>query len=459
MDRKSHSPNEEQTHQTYRFELAPNNNQRATFARYAGARRFVFNWGLAEKRAAYARGERHPSAFDLRKRLVSLKDANGGELSWLKDISTHVHQCALVDLDQAFANFFAKRAGYPCFKKKGRSRDSFRLREITQIGKRSIKLPRIGWVRLKEPTIKLKGQVLSATVSREADRWFVTLAVAREPKHQSRPKGSRPVGVDLGIKSLAVIATANGEAVHVAQALRPLRQAQKRLKRAQRRLSRKQEGSANRHKQQMRVARLHRRVANQRRDNLHKLTSRLAKSRSVIVVEDLHVRAMSSTARGTLQRPGKQVLQKAGFNRSLLEQSFGELRRQLTYKASWYGSVLVTADRFYPSSKICSQCGAKNQGLRRDDRLFECPSCSASLNRDLNAAINLARLAPLLLEEASSTVRPTESDACGEDGSGLTGLRQAQPAPAKQVTSTRLERRETRRSSRVQARGDASFRK
>lgn len=367
--------------QGYTFELDPNQAQRVQLAKSVGCSRFVYNWGLAESIAAYDTLGKRPKHSELKTRLVELKKT---EAPWLYEVSAHIGQQALVDLERAFDRFFKGRAGespksgYPKFKKKG-DRDSARFYEVT-LEERHLRLPNVGRVRLKESCRErgFQGRVLSATVRRRADRWFVSLCVERErevvaPKPVLQP--SDVVGVDLGLKSAAVIH--DGESPRVIGPQQALRKNLKRLRRLDRQLSRRQKGSRNREKAKLELARLHYRIACQRQDHLHQITASLARAKSVIVVEDLHVRGMVKNRHLAL---------------SISDAGMGELRRQLAYKSEWYGSTLVVADRFYPSSKTCSVCGCIRESLRLSERVFKCDACGFSIDRDENAAINLRGL-------------------------------------------------------------------
>ncbi len=256
-------------------------------------------------------------------------------------------------------------------------------------GKR-IRLPLIGWVRMREP-VRFSGKLKRVTVSREAGRWFAAILVETEDiKPVEQPGGA--VGVDLGVKTLATLSS--GEPIPGPKAHKALR---RRLRFTSRALSRKRQRSANRHKAAAKLAKLHARIAHIRKDATHKATTMLAKTYSRIGVEDLNVRGMARN------RP---------LARSIMDGGFFEFRRQLEYKARLYGAALVVADRWYPSSKTCSCCGSVAPGLALSQRTFRCGVCGCEINRDLNAARNLAHLA------ASSAV-----SACGEERSGAAAPR------------------------------------
>jgi putative transposase len=413
--------------QAYLFELDPNRDQRVLLAKSVGASRYVYNWALAESQREYALMGKRPRPGELKRRLVALKQ---GEAPWLYEVSAHIGQQALVDLERAFERFFkglkgkGPKSGFPRFNRKG-ERDSARLYEF-QVFERHVQLPNIGRIRLKERTVKLTGRPIAATVTRRADRWFVSLTVERERELPPKRKVARPAdlaGVDLGLMNAAVIH--DGLVSRVVEPRRALRQNLARLQRLDRQVARKQLGSRNRERAKLRRARLHYRISCQRQDFIHQLSSSLAKTKSVIVLEDLHVRGM--------QRNKHLAL-------SISDAGLGQLRRQLTYKSEWYGSHLVLADRYYASSQLCSDCGCLNEqikgfeGLRQ--RMFDCPACGLSLDRDANAAINLRaygarQLGIVPLPEDLREVTPV-----GEEGSGASTIG-AKPSSLKREASGR----------------------
>lgn len=416
--------------QAFRFELDPNRAQRVLLAKSVGASRFVYNWGLAESQRAYELTGKRPRVGELKSRLVALKK---GECPWLYAVSAHIGQQALVDLDRAFERFFkgskgeGPRSGFPRFKRKG-ERDSARLYEVT-LEERHLCLPMIGRVRLKETCSErgFEGRILSATIRRRADRWFVSLAVEREraiEEARSVRRGGDVVGVDLGLKAAAVIH--DGASTRVIEPQQALRRNLAKVRRLDRHLARKQKGSRNREKAMLRRARLHYKISCARQDFLHQLSSSLARTKSVVVLEDLQVKGMTSNR---------------SLGLSVADAGMGELRRQLAYKCDWYGSTLVVVDRFYPSSKTCSDCGVVKDTLKLGARVFLCDACSFSLDRDENAAINLRRAGLGGLPEGLREVTPVERKALAP-----AVLNGAKPASPKQEASPHPRR--TRRSTR-----------
>jgi putative transposase len=402
------------TMQAYRFALAPNNVQAAALSRHAGAARFAYNWGLARVKAALSQREAEktygipePELTDIPWSLYSLRrewnQAKGDVAPWWAECSKEAFSAGLDALARGLKNWHdsrrgkrkGRRVGFPRFRKRGRARDSFRYTTgaFGPDGDRRVKLPRVGRVKTHEPMGALTSRLADGTarllgvaVSRTAGRWFVAFTVEVE-RETPVPPGGDVVGVDLGVSALAVLST--GEKIpnprHYQRSLRKLRT-------ASRAYARTRPGSTRRRKCAARLARIHARVANQRRDGLHKLTTRLATEFGTVVVEDLNVAGMTRSAKGTAEDPGTNVGAKAGLNRGVLDAAPGELRRQLDYKTTWNGSRLVVADRWFPSSKTCSACGWRNPSLPLRKRTFTCRDCGLVTDRDENAAVNLRQL-------------------------------------------------------------------
>ncbi|MGY5871695.1 MAG: RNA-guided endonuclease TnpB family protein [Candidatus Thorarchaeota archaeon] len=375
-------------HRAYKYELDPNNHQRTSFRRHAGVARFVYNWGLAHRIKIFKEEEgeeRFTNAMKQRKLLNSLKNE---QFPWMYDCSKCAPEESLRDLDRAFRNFYrglktSTKIGFPRFKRKG-VKDKFKLTGVIRIEGRKIQLPRIGKIRIKEckETYYL-GRILSATVSRRANRWFVSITVEEEIPEPSILSGPS-IGVDLGIKSLATLS--NGIRISNPRALeRKIRK----LRKLSKRLSRKKMGSKNREKARLQLAKTHMRISNIRQDSLHKLTTHLAKNHSKIVIEDLHVSGM---------------MKNHHLARAISDVGMYEFRRQLEYKCKWYGSKLIIVQRNFPSSKKCSNCGYRKKRLSLSEREFVCEECGIRIDRDLNAAINLVTVS-----------LPETQTACGEN--------------------------------------------
>jgi putative transposase len=391
--------------QAFRFELSPNAAQRRALAQHIGAARFAYNWGLSLCQKALEEGRRLPSAAELHREWNRWKRENA---PWWTEVSKCAPQEAFRDLERALKNWRKRKGRFPRFKRKKLAPDNgARLTGAIRVFSRHIGLPRIGKVKSKEPTeglLKLleegKAKILSATLSREADRFYVSLTCEVE-RPDPKPKEVRSeddvVGVDLGLASFAVLS--DGTRI---EAPKPLAKRLRLLKRRSKQLSRKEKGSNNAKKAALRLARLHRKVKNLRRDFLHKQTTCLARTKPVIVVEDLSVRGLS---RGWLSR-------------SVADVGWGTFLRMLEYKAKWHGATLILAPRSFPSTRLCSRCGHLHGKMSLSQRVFRCEACGLEMDRDLNAALNLKAygLAHLMGPTASSA----GSHACGDPSGGGT---------------------------------------
>jgi putative transposase len=369
---------------TYR--LYPTPAQAAQMAQIAGACRFVFNIGLEQRRDWYRPGRKFSFASQCRE--VTMLRA---EVDWLKACPVHTLQQALKDLDRAYQNWWAGRAGAPTPRKKGLN-DSFRFPDpvsikVERTGNSSgrIKLPKLGWVSLRG-WYAIPGEICNATVSGRAGKWTASVQWEREidaPAASTQPA----VGIDLGVAVFAALSdgTNIAPANYGKKALRALRK-------AQRNLARKKRGSSNRRKALRRVAKIQMRVANARKDFLHKHSTTIAKTHGTVIVEVLQVRNMSASAKGTREQPGRNVRQKAGLNRSILDQGWGQFRIMLRYKLPDRGGQLIEVPAAY-TSQTCAECGVVSVASRIDQSRFECVACGHQANADTNAAINILRRA------------------------------------------------------------------
>jgi putative transposase len=418
---------------TYRFTLDPNGAQKQRLVAHAGAARLAFNHHLGRVRAnldqraaerSYGTPEgdltpslswskvsfiNHINAWKDGRALdapVSV-DADGNEvrgLPWRGEVSADVFECASVNAAQALASWSKSRtgeragkaAGFPRFKSRHKTTPAFRLRSkskpgqaspVRPVGPRTIRFPKLGELRVHEHTGRLakmlasgRFHVYAASFRYERGRWVVAITgVAAELHYQRRTPSNRHtnrVGVDLGVKTLMVVADETGRVLHAWQGVKALQQAQARLRLANQAYSRTKKGSGGRAKAARRLGKIHARVAHLRRNLLHQITTQLARGYTSVTVEDLNAAGMLTNRK---------------LARHVSDAAFGELRRQLEYKAAWYRTELVVADRWYPSSKTCSGCGAVDAGLTLADRIYDCSSCGLVLDRDVNAAINLAR--------------------------------------------------------------------
>jgi putative transposase len=363
----------------YKTELDLNKAQITACLKHAGVARFAYNWGLKRYQEEYAAGRKTPSAISLHKELNAKKKT---DFPWMYDVSKCAPQEALRNLEKAFKNFFnnvKKKAtfkgklGYPKFKSKKKGIGSFRLTGAIHVYEKHIQLPRLGWLKLKEvgylPTSDV--HILSATISEKAGRWYVSVQVEKEGADPV-PATGKVVGVDLGVKTLAT--TSEAEAFENPKALR---KNLKKLARLGRKHSRKKKGSKNRKKAAQQLAKHHARIANSRKNALHQATSAIAKTKPrTIVLEDLNVKGMMANRK---------------LARAVGDVGMHEFKRQITYKAEKHGSSVTIVSRWYPSSKTCSCCGWVDEDQDLSDRTFICESCGIVLDRDYNAALNLAQ--------------------------------------------------------------------
>ena len=356
----------------FKTELKLNNQQRTQLAKHAGVARHAYNWGLNLTRQILNHNQvnpkdkiKFPSAIDLHKLLVAFVKP---ENPWYYESSKCAPQFALRQLREAWTRAFNKVSKPPKFKKKGRN-DSFTLDgTIKVIDHWKIQVPKIGILKTYEGLL-FGYKPKNVTISRKADRWFISFRVEVEPEHT--PKSVEKVGVDLGIKTLAYLSTGI-----VFEGVKAYKKLSAKLSRMQYLLRKKVRGSANWKKAQQKIARLHMKIANIRKDNIHKITSFLAKNHGKIVIEDLNVFGMLANHKLAL---------------AIQDMGFFEFRRQLEYKSKLYGSEVIVVDRFFPSSKTCSNCNEIKKDLTLTERVFQCDNCGFELDRDLNASINLEK--------------------------------------------------------------------
>jgi len=360
--------------------LDPTFKQANAMARSAGCARFAYNWGLEEWRRQYKAGLK-PNRGTVKKAFNAIKEA---EFPWIYESPKDANQQAFTDLGAAFSSFFrwqrerqGPKVGYPTKRRKFVddafyvSNDRFRF----HADEKRVYLPVIGSVRMHE-RLRLNGRILSARVYRKAARWYVAVQVdvldACQPAAHVRPI----VGVDIGLKTALVVSCGgpNDEAPEPIVGPKPLRHALGSLRRANRCLHRRTKGSNNRRKAAAKLARIHARVANVRRDFLHKVTTRLCRENQAVVIEDLHVSGMLRNHR---------------LARAIADVGFGMFRTFMTYKAPIYRSELIVADRWFASSKRCHGCGNVKEELSLSERTYTCEACGLVIDRDANASLNL----------------------------------------------------------------------
>jgi putative transposase len=328
----------------------------------AGTARFTFNWGLLEWQQQYRAGEK-PTAASLKKQWNAIKYER---YPWLTDIHRDAHAQPFTNLHTAFQKFFKHEAKYPTFKKKG-VHDSFYIaNDKVQVQGKRLYIPKLGWVRMRE-ALRFTGKLMAVTISRIAQRWYASISVQVEIA-PAVCENQAIVGVDLGVLRLATLST--GEQI---EGPKPLRRLLAKLQRCSRQLSRKVKGSRNRAKAKNRLARLHARIAFQRKDALHKLSTDLVRRFGIIVLEDLHVKGMVRNHR---------------LARAISDMGLGMFRRMVDYKATAAGGEVLYADRWFPSSKLCAACGVVCECLPLSQRVYHC-ACGWVTDRDFNAALHL----------------------------------------------------------------------
>lgn len=388
----------------YRFRLYVKSEHKSMLSQFEGNCRFVFNKALALQQESYKAGEKFISYVSMSKHLTEWKKDQS--LDWLNLSPSHTLQQSLKQLEVAFKNFFEKRADFPNFKKKGMGAGirfpSIREEHVDCANGR-IKLPKLGWIRFRQSQ-KIVGTVKNATLSRSGEHWYIAIQVEQKIENPITQSTSQ-IGLDMGVAVFAMCS--DGTAIgHTSQ----FKNNQSKLAKLQRGLARKTKFSNNWRKHKRKITKLHQFIANARKDALHKSSTQLSQSQAMIAVEDLSISNMSRSAKGNEQKHGKNVKQKSGLNRSILDQGWGEFIRQLKYKMDWSGGIVVDVPPQY-TSQTCPCCGHIHKNNRKTRETFSCVECGYENHADVVGAKNVLSRANEIL---SKTAVGHTASACGE---------------------------------------------
>ena len=362
---------------SYQYELIPNGEQVRKLKQFCGCCRFVFNRGLEEVKKYYESTGHFLNYAQLTALLPKWKQ----DADWLKDCHSQVLQQSMKNLSQALMNFFAGRANFPRFKAKGR-KDSCRFPQGVKYDQNNnrIYLPKIGWLRYRNSRTII-GTIKNVTVTAKCGKWYVSIQTEYEQEKPVHTGGD--IGIDMGIVRFATLS--DGRYFEPINAFHSLKG---RLAKLQKRLKRKIKGSSNWKKLVAKIGKLHKRIANIRKNFLHQISNTISKNHATVYVEDLKVGNMSKSAKGTKDNPGEMVKQKSGLNRAILDQAWYEFRRQLEYKLRWRGGQLILVAPQY-TSQCCPACGHTAKENRTTQALFACVQCGYTENADVVGAMNV----------------------------------------------------------------------
>lgn len=370
--------------------LYPNIEQTQKMKQFAGACRWLWNWGL-ETRAERREMKLSTGPYDLINSMVALKKTE--EYGWLNEIHSQALQGALIRQTKAFSAFFKHRAGYPKFKKRG-YRDSFEYAQYVQIvDYRHVRLPKIGVMRMRGYRADLSGKLKTVIVENVGNHWYAHLIIENNHSSVCNESVGAMVGVDLGVTHLATIHDGT-QAIHYYHNTEAIRKSEERIKLYQRKMSRCEKGSNNRDKWRIKLQKESEHLRNIRKDTLHKLSRKLVNENSLIVLENLQITNMVKSASGTKEKPGKNVAQKRGLNRAINRQGWGMFARMLAYKAKTTGTKIALVDPKY-TSQTCPQCKHRAAENRLTQAKFVCVNCGYSDNADAVAAFNVRTIGQL----------------------------------------------------------------
>ena len=387
-----------QVKKAFRFELMPKGSHIRSMKQFCGCARFVFNKALAYQKEQYEADKTSKFSYT---RLANLLPAWKKEFPWLKDCHSQVLQQSLKDLESAYRNFFAKRADFPRFKRKG-VRDSFRYPQGIKLEEQNsrIYLPKLGWIRYRKSQ-DISGTIKNVAVSQRTGKWYVSIQTEQEIANPL-PTAQSAVGIDMGIARFATLS--DGSYYEPSNSFRHHQEA---LRKVQQAMSRKQKFSSNWQKTKTRIQKIHSRIAGIRKDHLHKTSTAISKSHAMVCIEDLQVRNMSKSASGTKETPGRNVKAKSGLNKSILDQGWHEFRRQLEYKLAWNGGILIAVPP-QNTSRTCPECGYVSAENRQTQTEFRCIACGFEENADVVGAINILRAGHARLAcEVNGAVMPS----------------------------------------------------
>ncbi|WP_340449079.1 transposase [Gallibacterium anatis] len=362
----------------FKFEIMPNGEQSRKIKQFCGCCRFVFNRALAWQNEQYQQDNNQKFSYS---KIANLLPQWKKELIWLKECHSQALQQSLKDLETAFKNFFQQRADFPKFKKKG-VKESFRFPQGCKLEQNNnrIWLPKIGWVRYRNSR-EVIGEIKNVTVSQKCGRFFVSIQT--EFEYQIPIHNGGEIGIDMGVARFATLS--NGEFFEPLNAFKTYKG---KLAKLQRQLKNKVKFSQNWQKLKAKIAKLHHKIANCRKDFLHKISTQISKNHAMIYIEDLQVANMSKSAKGTAEQHGKNVAAKSGLNRAILDQSWFEFRRQLDYKTQWQGGFLVAVPA-QNTSRTCPCCGHVAKENRQTQANFECVECGYTESADVVGALNV----------------------------------------------------------------------
>ena len=369
-----------QIQKSFKFELMPNGEQVRKMKQFSGCSRFVYNRALAYQNEQYKEDKSFKFGY---MKIAKLLPEWKFELPWLKECSAQVLQQSLKDLESAFRNFFQKRSGFPKFKKRG-LKESFRFPQDCKLEQHNnrIYLPKIGWVRYRNSR-NVVGKIKNVTISQKCGKWFASIQTEFEIEAPI-PNGGE-IGIDMGIVRFATLSNSQ-----YFEPINAFKTHKGKLAKLQRQLKHKTKFSKNWQKFNVKIAKLHHKISNIRKNYLHQISSQISKNHAIVYVEDLQVVNMSKSAKGNAEQHGKNVKQKSGLNRAILDQSWAEFRRQLDYKLTWNGGHLIAVPP-QNTSRCCPACGHTTKENRQTQVYFECVECGYQNNADVVGAINILR--------------------------------------------------------------------